>query len=122
MIKLPLFFENSRVPSIVSKFSPIEAYAVAFFIFIWCKGEISGSLRRHELIHWKQQLELLFVFQWILYISFWLVLWVYHKDRVKAYRLNPFELESYENQSDKLYLKMRRTFAWRHYIKSSFER
>ena len=75
-MKLPIFYENSRVPCWLEKVSPIEPYAVSFGIWVWCKGTLSETLRTHETIHYRQQLYMLFVFQWAAYLSFWLLLLV----------------------------------------------
>lgn len=117
----PIFFENSRVPKWIGKVAPIEPYAVCFFVFIWSIGPIDDRLRRHELIHWKQQLECLFVGQWILYALFWVVLFFrFRFDGGLAYYRLPFEIEAYENDGNVDYLSSRPRFAWVKYIKQSW--
>ena len=111
-MKFPIFVEDSKVPVWLSKVAPIEIGAISFGLWVWCRRKADARLRQHETIHYKQQLELLFVFQWILYGVFWLVGLVRYRDGEKAYRENPFEREAYENQSRALYLEHRRPYEW----------
>lgn len=119
-MRFPLFIENSRVPKWVGTLSPIKPYAFAFFVFVWSIGPITDRLRRHETVHWKQQVECLFVFQWILYLAFWCVLFVRYRDGQTAYRQNPFEIEAYKNDGDVSYLENRTMYSWVKYIRESF--
>ncbi len=94
----PLFYENSKIPVLLSKLAPIEIYALSFGVWVWCRGIMSDRIKRHETIHYLQQLELLFVGQWLLYGIFHLInMWKYRGDGRKAYRENPFEREAYAN-------------------------
>ena len=87
----PIFIENSRVPVWLSKIAPINVWANSFAIWVWCRGEMSEKTKRHETIHFQQQLELAFAGQWILYALSWLHgLWKY-RDPAVAYRENVFE-------------------------------
>jgi hypothetical protein len=87
---------------------------LSFFIFIWIskltKDEV--KLVRHEKIHFLQQMELLFVFHWILYAYFYIVARSKGHGHYAAYRNNPFELEAYDNECDVNYLRSRKFFAW----------
>ena len=113
----PIVFENSKIPVILSKVAPIEIWAISLFIFVWCRGEASDITRRHETIHFQQQLELLFVFQWILYLGLYVLgLFLQKGNRDEAYRMNPFEREAYENQYDKDYLATRPRYNWVKYF------
>tara|TARA_Y100000310_G_scaffold267837_2_gene280102 strand:- start:17428 stop:17823 length:396 start_codon:yes stop_codon:yes gene_type:complete len=107
----PLFFENSFVPKLLSKFAPIRINAVSFFIFVFGRDKLTEMTKTHETIHFQQQLELLFVGQWILYVYYYL------RNRLKvnsamAYYLNPFELEAYAGQATENYLETRKRYAW----------
>tara|TARA_R100000995_G_C3483082_1_gene125287 strand:+ start:165 stop:521 length:357 start_codon:yes stop_codon:yes gene_type:complete len=108
----PIVFENSKVPVWLSKIAPIEIWAVSIFIFVFCKGEMNETTRVHETVHFQQQLELLFVFQWILYAFFWLFGLIKHRSAKEAYYRNPFEQEAYENAPVPNYLQMRRRYSW----------
>tara|TARA_R110001592_G_scaffold72890_7_gene222749 strand:- start:11117 stop:11491 length:375 start_codon:yes stop_codon:yes gene_type:complete len=120
---LPIFFENSRIPKLLSKIAPFEVGGFAFFIFVWTRGVATQRLRSHETTHWKQQLECLFVAQWIMYALMWVLLLAYHRDTYLAYRMSAFEIEAYEHQDDPTYNdQVRKPFAWVKYIPRSFER
>ena len=114
-IRKPWFVENSKVPIILSYLSPIDINAIALGPFVWCRGTMDETLRNHETIHYHQQLELLFVGQWLLYVFYWLKGLIKYKDGAVAYAESPFELEAYQNEADLDYLKNRERFAWRHY-------
>ena len=112
----PWFFDNSSVPVWLSKIAPINIWAISFGFWVWCRGESSHSTRRHETIHYQQQLELLFVGQWILYGLFYLIGLVKYKNGSQAYRENPFEREAYANDDDQHYLENRKRFYWIKFI------
>ena len=108
----PIIFENSKIPVWLSKVAPIEIGALSFFIFVFCRNKITKRLKTHETIHFQQQLEMLFVFQWLLYGLFWLIGLVKYKNGKKAYYQNPFEQEAYDNEYDQNYLQKRKRFSW----------
>ena len=108
----PIFIENSKVPVWLSKLAPINIWAISFGFWVWCRGELSESTRQHETIHYQQQLELLFVGQWILYGLFHLIGLVRYKDGAQAYRENPFEREAYANEDHSYYLFNRKRYCW----------
>ena len=66
----PILIENSKVPVWLSYLSPIDIWAINFGPFVWCRGVMNERTKVHETIHYQQQLELLFVGQWILYVLF----------------------------------------------------
>jgi len=112
----PIYIENSKLPAFLSFFAPIDIWAISFFIFVWCRGELSDKTKRHETTHFQQQIELLFAGQWILYGLFWLIGMVKYKgDGKKSYYQNPFEQEAYDKDGDESYLATRKRWAWRHY-------
>ena len=113
----PWVFENSRIPVWLSKISPINIWALSFAFWVFCRGEMSDQTRRHETIHYQQQIELLFVGQWILYGVFGVVGLVRHRDGKKAYYDNPFEREAYDHDDEPNYLKERPWYNWRHYVR-----
>lgn len=116
MGKLPIFIENSKVPVWLSKIAPIDINAISFGLWVWSRSEMSETTKRHETIHYKQQLELLFVFQWILYGLFWLIGLARYRHGATAYRESPFEREAYDNEHDVNYLTNRRPYAWTGHI------
>ena len=115
----PWFFFESKVPDTIKKLTGINAIACSFGPFVFAKykkDEVEESTVRHEIIHFKQQLELLFVFQWILYGIFHFIGFIKSKDSRWAYLSNPFELEAYDNDDDVSYLEKRKHYAWVKYI------
>jgi len=80
---------------------------------------LSKELMNHERIHTAQQREMLFVFFYLFYFIEWLVRLPM---RGNAYRNISFEREAYSNQRNLDYLKTRRHFAWRHYMKRPLRR
>ena len=112
----PKFIENSKIPIWLSHIAPINIWAISFGLWVWCRGTLSDRTRRHETIHFQQQIELLFVGQWILYGLFWLVGLVRYRNGEKAYRENPFEREAYRHDDDKDYIATRRRYTWLFYI------
>ncbi len=115
-MKLPIFYQNSKVPVWLSKISPIEIGAISFGLWVWDRGVSSERRRRHETIHYRQQVELLFVFQWLLYGLFWIIGLFKHRNGAIAYFENPFEKEAYTCQYNKHYLEKRPFWAWRKYL------
>lgn len=62
----------------------------------------------HEKIHWQQQLELLIIPFYILYIIFWIFY---------GYRNMPFEREAFDNDENQNYLKSRKMYSWVKYFR-----
>ncbi len=112
----PLFIENSRVPIWLSKIAPINVWANSFAIWVWCRGDLSEKTKRHETIHFQQQLELLFCLQWILYGLSYLAGYIKYGNGKDAYYNNVFEKEAYDNDQSETYLETRPRFAWVKYI------
>ena len=114
-MKFPLIFQNSRVPLFVSKILGLNAVAVSFGIFIFFLKRYDHRIWRHEMIHYRQQKELFFVGQWVLYAYYYLLGLKKYKDRYKAYKENPFEREARSNDHDPTYLIKRKKYAWKSY-------
>ena len=114
----PIMIENSKVPVFLSHFAPIKIWAISFGPFVWCRGLMSPVTIRHETIHFQQQIECLFVFQWILYGFFHLrgLMSKGSKTGREAYYSNPFEEEAYTHESDELYLENRPFYHWVKYV------
>lgn len=93
--------------------------AKSFFIFIIFKDKEAAADQatiQHERIHFYQQLELLFVFQWLLYAVFYIVDRNLGASHLEAYKSNPFEMEAHENEGKSDYLKNRKLYNWTKYI------
>ena len=113
----PIFIENSIIPRILSYVSPIKIGAISLGIFVFCRKEATPALRRHETIHFQQQLELLFVGFFALYLLFWLIGLVRTGKGNQSYQEIPFEREAYYNQYASNYLATRKHFAWVKYVR-----
>ncbi|MBA3648173.1 MAG: hypothetical protein H0W62_06425 [Chitinophagales bacterium] len=86
------------------------------FILLREKSYIEDKvLINHELIHHRQELELLIIPFYILYLSHYLINRVKYKTHHQAYLNIIFEREAYANASDLNYLKKRRTFSFLKY-------
>lgn len=81
------------------------------------KKEELTLLLNHERIHIRQQLELLILPFFILYVVEWLVLLVRYKNRNQAYLNISFEKEAYANASNLNYLSNRKPYFWLRYWK-----
>lgn len=90
----------------------------SFFIFIWINNDVLDKPRiiHHERIHFWQQVELLFVFQWLLYVFFYAINRLKGMNHDLAYRNNPFEKEAFANDYDFEYLKKRKFLSWLKFI------
>ena len=108
----PITFENNKIPVWLSKIAPIEINAISFACFVFCRGKLSDTTRQHETTHFQQQLELLFVFQWILYGFFYLYGLLKYRNGEKAYYQIPFEQEAYDHQDTPNYLLKRKRYSW----------
>ena len=117
-MKFPIFFENSKLPVLLSYIAPIDIWAINIGPFVWCRGHLTESVKRHESIHWSQCKECLIFGYLILYVLFWLYYVVKLKGNGKAaYRASPFEMEAYRNEHVVDYIKTRRPYEWVRYTK-----
>ena len=48
----PKFVENSNLPVWLSKFSPIDIWAISLAFWVHCRGELSKTTKRHELVNY----------------------------------------------------------------------
>lgn len=69
------------------------------------------TLVRHEQIHLKQQLELLILPFYLIYLVEFGVGFAKHRNWQKAYRSISFEKEAFANEADNNYLKDRGFYA-----------
>ena len=49
----PMFFEHSFVPKLLSRVSPIDIWAISLCGLVFCRGELSPQVKRHETIQPK---------------------------------------------------------------------
>lgn len=99
--------------------SSLPAQAMAVYPFIVFKEErlkADGIIVRHELIHFRQQLELLVIPFYVLYLLFYLVNLLVYRNHHLAYLNICFEREAYANDADVQYLENRKAYRWVRYL------
>jgi len=67
---------------------------------------------RHEKIHFKQQLELLIIPFYLLYLFHYLINLLKYRNHSKAYFEICFQQESYRYDGQVNYLELRKPYAW----------
>jgi hypothetical protein len=94
---------------IKNKIIPPKGFkAVSIWPFVFARKELNNNDINHERIHLRQQVEMLIIPFYILYLIFTLI---------NGYSKNPFEKEAYENEHNIDYLNLRKLFSWIKYIK-----
>ena len=97
----------------------LPAAGMALFPFILVKTQALKSnpqIINHEKIHLRQQLELLLLPFYTLYLLNYLINLLYYMEHDKAYQNIVFEREAYINDRNLNYLKARKFWAWRHFF------
>ncbi len=105
---------------IYNKILPIKGFvAINLFGIIFARREYRlGQVElNHERIHTQQMIEMLFLFFYLFYLIEWFIKLIYYRNFMKAYRSISFEREAYTFQRDLQYLKKRRIFAWRKWVR-----
>ena len=95
---------------IISKYLPKRVIGLTVFPFVFLKQKnmkTNAILINHEYIHLRQQLELLVIPFYFLYIIEFCVNCIIYKSFAKAYINISFEKEAYKNEKDLEYLKPR---------------
>ncbi|MDO4782588.1 MAG: hypothetical protein Q4A09_05135 [Capnocytophaga felis] len=106
----------------VCKWLVPEGYrAITLYPFIFLRNKEdkeNAVLINHERIHLRQQLELLVIFFYLWYGIDFLIKYAKYRNWEKAYRNIIFEREAYANESDLQYLKERKRFGFKRFLKS----
>lgn len=91
-----------------------KGFCVNLFGTAWTRDTswIDEKVINHERIHSAQQLELLWIPFYVLYLLEWLYRLVQHKHWKKAYFAISFEREAYAHGDNLSYLKHRRPYSW----------
>jgi len=108
----PWYFENSKVPIILSYLAPISIGAITVGPLVFSRGEMSDELKNHEAIHWQQYIETGILGFIVLYYSFYFWNYIKYRDGQKAYYMIPFEREAYDHDEDLEYLDSRKRYSW----------
>jgi len=93
----------------------LPAAGMALFPIILVKHKAykeNKVLINHEKIHLVQQLELLLIFFYIIYLFHYIINLARYRNHQMAYMNIIFEREAFNMDSDLLYLKRRKLFAW----------
>jgi hypothetical protein len=107
-----------KFPIVHLSFLPAAGMALFPFIFIKYSGTKNNSqIINHELIHIRQQVELLVVPFYLLYLLNYLINLICYRNHDKAYRNIVFEQEAYQNDNNGTYLSGRRFAAWANYLR-----
>ena len=102
-----------RFPVIYIPFLPMAGMAVFPFILVKKLSFISHTdFINHERIHLKQQLELLLIGFYILYLIHYLYNLIKFFNHNEAYLNIVFEKEAYAMESEINYLKNRKFWGW----------
>ena len=115
----PIFIENSKLPIWLSKIAPINIFAISLGWFVFSRSTLSAVIKRHETIHFQQQLELAFIGFYVLYTLSWLHGLIKYRDGATAYRENVFERESFSCDVIEGYLSKRKRYAWVKHFKDN---
>ena len=110
----PFFFENSKLPYFLETLAPIKISAISLFGFVFSKEEMSETTKRHETIHFQQQLETLMIGFLLIYLwDYAINLFVKKMPGPQAYLQLRAEKEAYAKHFDEDYLpKTRKRWAW----------
>ena len=107
----------------IIRVSFLPAAGMALFPFILVKTvklKTNTVIINHENIHLRQQLELLLVPFYVLYLLHYLLNLLYYWHHDKAYRNIVFEREAYTNENDLEYLKNRKFWNWTRFFASRY--
>ncbi len=94
--------------------------AMAIFPFILLKNEDQKQdqvLINHEKIHLQQQLELLILPFYLLYLLNYVINLIKYRNHSRAYFNISFERESYHFESDLNYLSKRKLYYWIRFLR-----
>ncbi|MEJ7780706.1 MAG: hypothetical protein WKF68_14075 [Daejeonella sp.] len=107
-----------RFPVVHLSFLPAAGMAIFPFVLIkYRELKADRQIINHELIHLRQQIELLIIPFFILYLINYLVNLIKYRHHDRAYRNIIFEREAYENDANYSYLKNRRFASWIRYLR-----
>jgi hypothetical protein len=107
------------IPIVCKYLTPRGFRGLTLFPFVLVKSKKDRQdlvFLNHEKIHIRQQLELLVVPFYVLYLLEFLVRWMVLKNRFKAYKSISFEREAYGNEYDLGYLKKRKWYGFLNYF------
>jgi hypothetical protein len=106
---------TKMLPIIIENYEYLEddvlAASMGPFIF-FRPGKISKVTRNHELIHFQQNIETLFIGMWLIYsYDYWKGIY-YGKSEHDAYMGCRAEVEAYKHENNPRYLSTRKRYQW----------
>lgn len=106
---------------VYSKHFPLKGYiAISLFGIVFIRKEYKWRFNKvvenHEKIHFKQQMEMLFVFFFLWYAIEYLVRLAIYKNHKKAYKSISFEKEAYTFQKINDYSRIRPLYSWTQFV------
>lgn len=97
---------------ITPKYLWTSAVTIGPFILIR-ERNYSKTILNHEYIHYKQQLELLFIFAYLVYVIEFIIKFIYYRFDLRiAYKNISFEREAYSMQNVIGYCGHRKPYSW----------
>lgn len=108
-----------RYPIVVVPSLKVNGMALFPFILVKLeKSRFDEVMIRHEIIHLRQQVELLVLPFYFFYLINYLYNRLVYADHHEAYMNIIFEREAYANDAAPDYLKRRKLFSWLKYFKN----
>jgi hypothetical protein len=104
---------------IIPQIKHLGISGITLFPFIILRDKhlkLDKRIMNHERIHIRQQVELLVLPFYVLYLIEYAIGLIKYRNRFSAYMNISFEKEAYKNDSDLDYLKDRKWWAWRRFI------
>lgn len=108
----PLFIKATWFLKILSWFAPISIGAITLGALVLYRGSISEETKRHETIHFQQQIETLFIGFLVLYLWDFLRGLGSGEGGADAYANIRAEREAYSFDHEEGYLEQRRRYQW----------
>ena len=107
-----------KYPILYVPFMKVSGMALFPFILVSQRAfKKDEDIIRHEIIHLKQQLELLILPFYLLYLINYIINLCKYKNHYQAYYEIIFEREAYAKEKDTLYLRHRPFWAFMAYFK-----
>lgn len=102
-----------------NKIIPFGDYSTMnLFGILFTKSKtLSDTTINHESIHTEQMKEMGFIFFYIWYIIEYLIVQCFHNSQSGGYHDISFEEEAYNNQNNLDYIKTRKHYNWKQYLK-----
>ena len=95
------------------RFPPRRLHAITLFPFVFHNDmELDDVELRHETVHIWQEVSLLIIGFYLLYLAFWIANLIVYRDSEKAYREIPFERSAYKLESQENVSRRDMTIGW----------